>query len=239
MSWLTHKDVQVLQHLCANPGDFEGAIKRVPRHIRLLWCRALSSHIWNKVVSLRLQQNMGVLKRDLVACPGNREAFHQVQARVLEEGEETSTPLSQVLVPVLGFAVEMPDNESRDLHHSVLQQMGLDLAVFAQPDSKDGFYMPGGYRSLLCQPTHLNHTMLAYPRQVVGNREARLISTDLDHVLDEPLATNTRPLSMSMRPDLQEEVAALVLEFRLPRASYATMAIRELMQKCNMVMFLL
>lgn len=33
--------------------DFQGAIKALPRHLRLLWCRSLASHLWNRLLSLR------------------------------------------------------------------------------------------------------------------------------------------------------------------------------------------
>ena len=181
------------------------------------------------MASLRLQQNASVLRGDLVCHESCKTSAWPTQVRRLEEGEETCTPLSEVLVPVLGFAVEMPDNESRHLHDHVLQDMGLDIRVFAEPESQDGFSMPGGYRRLVCKPSHFKSKTLAYPRG--PGSKARLVPTDLDHIL-EPLCPEMRPLPTSTAPlDLQTERLALVLEFRLPRASYATMAIRELLKK--------
>ena len=222
---------EVLQHLCEHPGDYKGATKCVPRHLRLLWCRSVASHIWNKVVSLRLQENVGVLRGDFVAAnPKCAAPGWTLQVRALEKGEESCTPLTEVMVPVLGFAAEMPENDSRYLHERVLKEMGLDRGVFAEPESKDGISMPGGYRPLICRPSQMKVTALAYPREGSGSSKARLVSTDLDHLLDEPLACDVRPLPAATLQELQADHLALVLEFQLPRSSYATMAIRELLK---------
>ncbi|CAE7680993.1 pus7 [Symbiodinium sp. CCMP2456] len=227
-------ETSVLQYLSEHPGDYKGAIKCVPRHLRLLWCRSVASQVWNKVVSLRLQQDMRVLKGDWVAANSDdcAASVWPAEVRPLKQGEESCTPLSKVLVPVLGFAAKLPDNESKHLHSHVLREMGLDLRVFAEPECKDGISMPGGYRPLICRPSQLTVRMLAYPGNERSEAKARLVSTDLDQMLeDEPMASSMRPLSSAKLREPTEHLA-LVLEFRLPRASYATMAIRELMKGC-------
>ncbi|CAJ1360903.1 unnamed protein product, partial [Effrenium voratum] len=93
----------VLQHLAESPGDFSGALKCVPRHLRLLWCRALGSQIWNQVLSLRIQEKMmEPLVGDLVYGEGGA-------VRSLRRGEERDTPMWAVLMPVPGYDVQMPE----------------------------------------------------------------------------------------------------------------------------------
>ena len=186
-------------------------------------------------MSLRLQQDMRVLAGDWVAANSDdcAASVWPAEVRPLKQGEESCTPLSKVLVPVLGFAAKLPDNESKHLHSHVLREMGLDLHVFAEPECKDGISMPGGYRPLICRPSQLTVRMLAYPGNERSEAKARLVSTDLDQMLeDEPMASSIRPLSSAKLREPTEHLA-LVLEFRLPRASYATMAIRELMKGCT------
>lgn len=44
---------QVLEHL-VQQSDFETAVRAVPRHLRLLWCRALASEVFNRLLSAAL-----------------------------------------------------------------------------------------------------------------------------------------------------------------------------------------
>eukprot|EP00435_Cladocopium_sp_Y103_P040104 s1135_g10.t2 len=203
----------VLQHLVQSPSDFTGAVKAIPRHLRLLWCRSLASHVWNRVLSLRIQQKMmEPLPGDLVLDRAASAEEARDLVRALREGEEKDTAMAEILLPVPGYDVPPPTHAAlRQIYQRIMEEMGIDGQVFRKPESPDDIWMSGGYRPAICHFSGLSH------RFIPSSPRAPLIPNDLHGPAPGP---RRRP-----------QGTALLLEFRLPKASYATMAIREVMKK--------
>ncbi|CAK8992922.1 Multisubstrate pseudouridine synthase 7 (RNA pseudouridylate synthase 7) (RNA-uridine isomerase 7) [Durusdinium trenchii] len=194
----------VLQHLAEDPDDFRGALKAIPRHLRLLWCRSLGSHIWNRVLSLRIQEGMmEPLAGDFI--------MDESGVRCLRPGEQNDTPLSDILLPVPGFECQRPQNDCADIYQRVLNEMRIDEEVFQKPEAEDEIWMAGNFRPAIGQPSQLGFHFI-------------------DHAPPSPLVPNDLEDGCHVDGSSQHDPLALVVDFCLPKSSYATMAVRELMK---------
>ncbi|KAF2364994.1 Pseudouridine synthase TruD [Trinorchestia longiramus] len=174
--------------------DMLGAINRLTRNIRNLYLHAYQSCLWNKVVSRRIRKyGLAVLPGDLVSTaplqqPGdeisagdeaeNHEALAAKAAskklvRRLVESEVSTTAISQVVIPGLGHAVMMPDNEITQWYKELLAADGLSMADFGNANK---YGMCGCYRAIIVKPQHLSHRVCYYTDPLQP-----LVPSDVDH----------------------------------------------------------
>uniref|UniRef100_A0A158R9Q4 TRUD domain-containing protein n=1 Tax=Taenia asiatica TaxID=60517 RepID=A0A158R9Q4_TAEAS len=145
-------------------------------------------------------------------------------SRVTECGERPL--IYQVVLPLPGYDVVFPDNESGKWYTEILHEDSLKIDDFNHK-VKD-FALPGSYRHLVVKPEDVHYEICEYTdpqKPLVQSDYARMTA-------NEPAFTEDGALSPSEK---EEKCRALVLEFTLPKAAYATMAIRELMKDVTVV----
>ncbi|BHF59216.1 multisubstrate pseudouridine synthase 7 [Sparganum proliferum] len=135
----------------------------------------------------------------------------------------------QVVLPLPGYDVIYPQNEAGKWYSEILEEDKLKLEDLRHK-VKD-FALPGSYRHLVVKPEDVHYTIREYTDPL-----APLIESDLKHLSSTPPSPiHSTPAELSgesVDHDGKEQVKkrAVVLEFTLPKAAYATMAIRELMK---------
>ncbi|VDM16196.1 unnamed protein product [Hydatigera taeniaeformis] len=144
-------------------------------------------------------------------------------SRVTEGGERPL--IYQVVLPLPGYDVVFPDNESGNWYTEILCEDLLKIDDFNHK-VKD-FALPGSYRHLVVKPEDVHYEIREYT-----NPQKPLVQSDYARMTaNEPGSTE----EASGDGDTNEKCRALVLEFTLPKAAYATMAIRELMKDVTVV----
>ncbi|XP_065829927.1 pseudouridylate synthase 7 homolog [Oscarella lobularis] len=185
--------------------DAWNCLNAIPRSTRLMYVHSYQSLIWNRLVSRRLQQfQFNVLPGDLVQ--------HKESSSVKEISEEELPcyTIFDVVVPLPGHDVKLPQNQMEEWYNSMLKEDGFTLAGLKHR-VKD-YSLSGAYRKLLVKPTDVDWSHLTYDDVTVS-----LIETDLQKLEG----------SFAHRPS-EGQLKAVRVNFSLPSSSYATMALREL-----------
>ncbi len=97
----------IIHHLCKYPKDFVGAFKQLPRALTYLFTHAYQSHLFNRIIQLRLKEGLGL---------------QPVEGDILEDGVVTA--------PLYGFESRLAEGKPGELERRVLEEEGLKLEDF-------------------------------------------------------------------------------------------------------------
>ena len=188
------------KHLLRRPGDYHGALRRLPLRLRRLFVHAYQAYLFNRILSRRAREGLPlsepqlgdwVMVLDERGLPvGEAMRARQDNLPVLRELVEEGR--AAVAIPLPGFRHEPSSGRQGEIEAAVLSEEGVrpeDFWVRAMPELAS----PGWLRPVV----------------------ARL------RFLDVPDITND---------ELNPGLRALRLCFELPRGSYATVLLRELMK---------
>lgn len=234
---------QVLIWLVSNKNDFKGSLQRIPRNVRLLYCHAYQSLIWNRVVSRRLNEfGYRLIPGDLVYVDKTVEAEMPIEEPPVdqqdnapeedsEESVETSIfknlvkPLTEsdiasgqytifdVVLPLPGHDITYPANDCGKWYEDILAEDGLSSEKLKGKTKKES--LGGAYRKMMVKPENLQWKLTTYE-----DPSESLILSDLEKLKGEK------------EPEAKKDATnrALILDFQLPSSTYATMALREILK---------
>lgn len=195
---------QILWHFFkqGNQTDLVGAIMSINRDLRLMYVHSVQSMIWNKLVSERIKR----FGREAVV--GDLVMGKNCPPTILTEATVSKYSIYDVCMPMPGYAVKSPGGPIGELYKEILETefslMG-DECCF-QPKTKGLWDLPGAYRHMLISPKDVAHHIGHYD-------EAELTIASPDNLKTEG------------------QFKAAIISFGLPPSSYATMALREIMQQ--------
>jgi len=142
------RGASVFEHLVENPGDFRGAMERgISTRERTIHLFAYQSYLWNRAVSLRVQEIVG--KEDVAWLPGDAGAlpvWRRLQAVQLAQ-------LRDFQLPLLGPDGEL-SAEAEALYRKVFRHEGLPMSAFLSLDLS-GFRPQSEDRPFLTEPEFL------------------------------------------------------------------------------------
>ena len=197
----------VLSALCKEPTNYKGALKSLHHKQQTLYAHAYQSYVWNKTVSKRIQKyGTQVLAGDLVSQDGDVKNVRQIL-----ETELSTASFCDVVLPLPGFDIKLPENECKIFLEEALQEDDMSLEDFGGPLGKE-FDVGGAYRNLIYKPSEFSAEVVQYSEE-----NEKLVATDLDNVL-----------KISFQPAGVGEKVAILCRFTLPKSCYATMLLREI-----------
>ncbi|CCU99726.1 unnamed protein product [Malassezia sympodialis ATCC 42132] len=202
----------VLEKMCSphwSPNDALGAFQHIPRSLRLMYVHAYQSYLWNRLVSERVRRHgaRAPVAGDMIEKDGTH--------RVLTAEDAAHASIEQVVMPMPGAEVHLPEGWLADLYTAMLQADGLtplSLASSRQPE----YRLKGAFRRMVQKPAGMTCSFLRY-----DDPDAPLCATDEDALLH----SEALPAASDAAPYL-----ALQLVFQLPPSSYATVLLRELLR---------
>ena len=214
----------VLGALAKDPTNYKGALTTLQRQQQTLYTHAYQSYLWNRTVSRRVQEfGTKVLPGDLVWA-GSREGEEGArgvdegarggevpEVRRVKEGEEGDLTLADVLLPLPGYCIEMPDNQCKDYLLEAIAEDGLSLDNFGGPLGEQ-FNLKGAYRPIIYKPSYFSASAMQYTEE-----HEKLVKTNLDTLLGREMSEGDGG-----------DRSAIRLEFTLPKSCYATMLLREI-----------
>jgi tRNA pseudouridine13 synthase len=218
----------------SNAENHNGALSRIPKNLRMMYVHAYQSYVWNSAVSERIKQYgcdkpiAGDLVYDESAATIQEEAEaaslptkitqESLQAtskiakvRVLKEDDLDSYQIQDVVLPLPGYSVTYPEGDLGALYRNMLKADGLDADEMFRKQKE--YSLGGAYRKMLTRPKNVSWEILRY-----SERDEDLLQADEDKLLGIELVTQPG------------DRRALKVEFDLDTASYATMALREILK---------
>lgn len=177
-----------------------------PHSMRIFYIHAYSSRIWNEAASYRLAAyGPKVVEGDLI-CSDEDADKHFPSSKVhpvtKEEESAHTYALHQVVLPVLGYNVQYPENQVGRWYQEALSRDGLQACRFRVPALK--LNVPGCYRHIVKHPRNVSHR-LVHPDP--ATEEARVEG-----------------------PHSDDTASSLSLSFDLDASCYATVCLREMMK---------
>ncbi|NWF94943.1 MAG: tRNA pseudouridine(13) synthase TruD [Candidatus Thorarchaeota archaeon] len=141
----------VVQHLIKRPGDYAGAIRRIPPRVLTIFVHAYQSFLFNRLISGRMRRGMSIEQPEAgdfiiqrSSSHSGRDSWIFVSERRIDECQELVKKGDYVLAsPVPGYSTKMPPSPQTDLLRELLAQEGTDLLDFRNPEMRP-LDSPGG-----------------------------------------------------------------------------------------------
>lgn len=222
----------LLMGLKKNSKNFCGAIGMITRNVRLMYLHSYQSYIWNCVVSRRIHEfGMRPMIGDLVlpsqtsdtgADPSldneegqdeSNEKRFQVQPIVITESNIKDYTIYDVVMTLPGCEVLYPENTVKNWFTELLEKDNLTIESFRHKNKQ--YILKGTYRKMLTRPADVTWQTYMY-----DDVTKPLVLSDVDKLEGVPEPQSIPGASLK----------ALRLEMTLPPASYATMALREILK---------
>ncbi|KAH8257275.1 hypothetical protein KR038_006512 [Drosophila bunnanda] len=233
--------------------DYSSALRQIPRNMLMLYPHAYQSLIFNRIASRRIKEfGLKLIPGDLVYVEQDQDQEEPKEITKDEEKEEENNEnfpetleedetiveesifkrkvrpltsediasgrfhLSDVILPLPGHDITYPANECGIWYQEMLAEVGLTSDLLKHKEKT--YALGGAYRKMIIQPSDLKWNFRLY-----NTPEDSLIASDWELLKGIPVT-----------PEPAEEEAkfmALLLEFSLPSAAYATMFLRELFKQ--------
>ncbi len=173
----------ILRGLNRYPDNPLEAIRFLSYNMRMFYINAYQSYIFNKVTSRRVKlYGDKVVEGDLYL---DKDGDHRDNVKVVQGNEKPPIVISQVVLPLPGYNVQYPTNETGEFYGELLATDGIKFEKNAVAEATAN----GSYRKLIVRPAKLS---------------VEAESSD-------------------------SSCETMKLSFQLPKGSYATMLLRELM----------
>jgi len=138
---------QAIKHLIKNPGDFEGAIKLLPRTLLELFINAYQSWFWNETLRILIEE-LGRAHRRVRYRLGEL-VFYQDLA------PDEFRYLSRLLIPAPGPRAEFKSEKVARIMNAVLEKEGLNLKSLKLKFRIKGLYFKPWNRPAVFLPDKL------------------------------------------------------------------------------------
>jgi tRNA pseudouridine13 synthase len=139
----------LVTYLVDHPTDFRGAFARMRRELRSLYFSAWQSHLWNKMLSRRIESLTRPDQRSLIQFQLGPMPIHH------DLDENQASELRSHPLPLPASRTSLPEN-FRELATSVLAEEGLVWEELRVRHLKDVFFSKGT-RPALIEPLGLVH----------------------------------------------------------------------------------
>jgi tRNA pseudouridine13 synthase len=121
--WGHRKGESIVQHLRKRPGDFAGALQRLPAKERAIHVFAYQSYIWNRSVALYLEKKLPRHALERTRYVGGELVWMNLPA-------DAPTPDLVESFPLLDHTVEPQDPDVRAAIDQALAEEGLTIPTF-------------------------------------------------------------------------------------------------------------
>jgi tRNA pseudouridine13 synthase len=237
-----------------NDGAYFNAIMGIPRNLRIMYGHAYQSYIWNIAASKRIQLfGLNVVAGDLVLCNNEKiidEYKEELEKKfidddndenIIQDFKETrglkARPITQeeidskkfsiydVVLPTPGYDVIYPENEA--LKNVYIETMAKDeLNPFTMTRKVREFSLAGSYRQLISKIDNLEYYFRKY-----DNITDQLVRTDLEILkLKEEADDKNTEIKQILDGIPDGTNTAVILKLQLGVSTYATMALREILE---------
>jgi tRNA pseudouridine13 synthase len=144
-----------VDYLCHHPGDFRGALARLPPELRTLYLAAYQSHLWNRILARYIEQHFR--PEQIVAVPLRLGPAPMV--RDLDADQRSALESLTLPLPTARTHLEPADPRTA-LVEAVLAEDGLEMSQLRLKGSREMFFSKGD-RPAWCRPGELRQDLQA------------------------------------------------------------------------------
>jgi tRNA pseudouridine13 synthase len=182
--------------------------------------------IWNKIVSRRLTTyGTEILIGDLYIKDMNTDN----NVCYVTETNRNEIKLEQLVLPLPGYDIKYPLNDIHLWYRDLLNEDGINIDQMKY-HVKD-YSLPGNYRQFIIRPGQVEHRIVYY-----DNIDDDPLKSDYERLMNQENSRSKNGFYSILYffVDVKSEFnkyTGLILAFSLPKSSYATMALREILHR--------
>ena len=247
----------IIRHLGRVKNDYLGALKTIPRNLRLMYVHAYQSLVWNFAAGERWRLHGDkVVAGDLVIVQEHRDKEDVQQPEptgdvdadgeviIVPQGEDSATAADDMFTRARALTAEEAASGKYNIFDVVLPQPGFDI-IYPENPVKD-FYREfmasekGGQLDPFNMVRNWKDISLSGSYRKVFSRmgpdysfEVKPYSDDNEQFIKtdlERLKKGDEPADANASDAPAPDKIAVVLKFQLGSSQYATMALRELLK---------
>ncbi len=123
-------ELVLLNHLIQHPNDHANALRRLPKGIFKMFVHAYQSHLFNLLISQRLEKYglKRVLEGDVVSV--GQEHVNVTSENLTELNEKADTGSAHITAPLLGYDTTFSDGEQGKMEEKLLEKEQISLSDF-------------------------------------------------------------------------------------------------------------
>ncbi len=149
--------------------NYQKAFSKLQRNMQMMYVHAVQSYLWNVMASKRVSMyEVGepgreyAVEGDIITLRPNTDSLNAstIVRKVSKEEEiAQSIKIDQILIPVIGRTVPVPDGDVGQTVKDIMEREQLDVTkVFNEYDAD----LKGSYRRLICVPENVEHNFEMY-----------------------------------------------------------------------------
>jgi len=173
---------RVLEHLCRNPRDLVGALRRLPPDLLKLYVESYQSYLFNRALSRRIERGLSIIEAvegDYVALLDHRglptRHIIYVSSRTIVEkiNEKIREGKMCLMMPVPGYSTRIMPGIQGEILKNIIREEGIDLEMFKLREIPEAD-CPGTFRQASIRPCveyyeHANNVIRIVFRLVRGS----------------------------------------------------------------------
>ncbi|XP_008550733.1 pseudouridylate synthase 7 homolog [Microplitis demolitor] len=224
----------------------QGALDYIPRNIRLMYIHSYQSFIWNHIVSRRIQKfgrkpivgdlvyatQSNLDKKQQQKFQVNDEEFNEIlnndnddkididfeddekslpEVKIINQSDLSNYTFADIIIPLPGHKVIYP-SYAKVWYEEFMDKDNLNIDL---KNKNKKYSLSGAYRKIIQVPDNLSWKILRY-----NDINSDLILSDIDKF---------RGNEEKIKQISEGKYKALILEMSLKSSTYATMALREIL----------
>jgi tRNA pseudouridine13 synthase len=157
----------LVEHIVSSPGDWKGAIEKLPKNLQMMFVHAYQSYLFNKMLSERMKRglplNIPVLGDTVIPLDQDRIPQHENPVVATAKNIDLVTKLVRsgrafITISLFGSESIIAEGEMGDIERSIIAEEKLTEKDFIVPGLPH-CSSKGSRREILCPVSDLNHKM--------------------------------------------------------------------------------
>ncbi len=151
---------RVLEHLCKNPRDIVGALRRLPQDLLKLYIESYQSYLFNKELSMRIEKGISIVEAvegDYVAILDHRglptrHVIYVSSKSILEKvNQKIREGKMCLMLPVPGYSTRIMPGPQGQILSDIIKREGISLEMFRIREIPEAD-CPGTFRQASVSP---------------------------------------------------------------------------------------
>ncbi len=151
---------RILEHLCRNPRDLIGALRRLPPDLLKLYIESYQSYLFNKALSRRIERGLSIIEAvegDYVALldhrglPTRHVIYVSSRAILDKVNQRIREGKMCLMLPVPGYSTKIMPGVQGEILSNIIKEEGIDLEMFKLREIPEAD-CPGTFRQASVKP---------------------------------------------------------------------------------------